>query len=71
MTHETIIVGSVTYALKAKKALERLGVRVRVVKGTPSENSHGCQYGIEYDIRFEMTVISEMHRLGIDFLHKR
>ena len=71
MAHETIIVGSITYALKAKKALERLGIRVRVVKSSPSESSRGCQYGIEYDIRFEMTVIAEMHRLGIAFLHRR
>lgn len=71
MAHERMIVGSVTYALKAKKALERLGIRVRVVKGTPTVNAKGCLYGIEYDIRHEMTVISEMRRLGIAFEHRR
>ncbi len=71
MARETMIVGSVTYALKAKKALEKLGIRVRVVKGTPNESSKGCLYGIEYDIRHEMTVIAEMRRLDIPFEHRR
>ena len=71
MAKATITVGSITYALKAKKALERLGIRAGVVKSRSQTGGKGCSYGIEYPIHHEMTVVSELRRLGISFEYRR
>ena len=71
MARATITVGSLTYALKAKKAIEKLGIRVGIVKGKSHTGDKGCTYGIEYPVQLEMTVISELRRLGISFEYRR
>lgn len=42
----TITVDSVTYAIKAKKLLERRGIRCKLIKVNSSAVSNGCNYGI-------------------------
>ena len=43
----TIIVGSVTYAIKLRKLLTRGGIRSKLVKLDDSKNNNGCVYGVE------------------------
>ncbi len=40
--------GSLTYAIKAQKELERAGLSVRVVKLDASLSRRGCAYGVEF-----------------------
>ena len=65
MAKNHAVIGSVTYALKAKKALERSGIRAFVVKETPRTGKEGCLYAIEYDASREMAVAEILRELGI------
>ena len=49
MNTTTITVGSVTYAIKVKKLLERAGIRSRLIKVDASVTENGCTYGINID----------------------
>ena len=42
-----LTVGTVTYAIRARKLLSSLGIRARLVKGTRPGGSGGCTYGVE------------------------
>ena len=43
----TLTVGSVTYAIKVRKLLERAGVKAKLVKVDSSKSKSGCTYGIQ------------------------
>lgn len=45
----TAVIGSMTTALKARKALLRASIRSTVVKLDSSVTRKGCAYGIEFD----------------------
>ena len=49
MNTTTITVGSVTYAIKVKKLLERAGIRSRLINVDASVTENGCTYGINID----------------------
>ncbi len=61
-----IVIGSVTYAQKARRALSSLGIRARLIKAEPVP-TEGCVYGIEIAEEDTLTAISELRRLGIDY----
>lgn len=42
-----LTVGTVTYAIRARKLLSSLGIRARLVKGTRGGGMGGCTYGVE------------------------
>ena len=42
-----LTVGTVTYAIRARKLLSSLGIRARLVKGTRPGGAGGCTYGVE------------------------
>ncbi len=42
----TVKVGSVTYAMKAKSALQRYGLRVKIIKTAKPMKNEGCGYSI-------------------------
>ena len=61
-----IMIGSVTYAQKARQALSLRGIRARLSKAEAQDDS-GCVYGIDVrEVDFP-TAIEELHRLGIDY----
>lgn len=43
-----ITVGSLTYAMKARKILRANGITTRLVKLDSALTEHGCAYGIEF-----------------------
>ena len=47
MNKTTIIIGSVTQAIKLKKLLLRAGIDSIVVKVDNNENGKGCSHGVE------------------------
>ena len=46
MDNTTIAVGSITYAVKARRLLARGGIKAKLIKIAPSEIAGGCSYGI-------------------------
>ncbi len=49
MSDCTAVIGSMTTALKAQKALLRASIRSTVVKLDSSVTRKGCAYGVEFD----------------------
>ncbi len=61
-----IVIGSVTYAQKARTALSRRGIRARLTKAE-AEDTQGCVYGIDVREGDFPAALEELHRLGIDY----
>ncbi len=54
MTHDqrqscTAVLGTLTLAMKAQRALAKQAVKANVVKVSRKSSEKGCIYGIEYD----------------------
>lgn len=47
MENTTLILGSVTYAVKARRLLARSGINARLIKLSGKETADGCSHGIE------------------------
>ncbi len=67
MTNQTIIIGSITYAMKARKALSARGIRARLIKSEPNLENRGCAYGIEVPETSLLDTIAELRRKNIDY----
>ena len=63
MENGMILVGSVSYAMKAKRLLSRNGIRVNIVKD--SENKAGCSYGLSFDERDRFRIAAILAEAGI------
>ena len=61
-----IVIGSVTYAQKAREALSRRGIRARLTK-TEAPDDSGCVYGVDVREGDFPAAVRELHRLGIDY----
>ena len=66
---EKIVIGSVTYAIKAKKELARKGVNARVVKAAQKESS-GCTYALEIESHERFRVYAYLDELQISYQKK-
>ncbi len=60
---QTITVGSITYAQKAKRALVNRGIGARLVK--VSSHREGCLYGVEIEASRHLEAIALLDRLGL------
>ena len=67
MNTTTLTVGSVTYALKAKKALMRIGIRSELIKTEDSQRRSGCAYGIRFNSDLFYSVIDELRNNAIKY----
>ena len=47
LENTTLILGSVTYAVKARRLLARSGINARLIKLSGKETADGCSHGIE------------------------
>ena len=63
---EMIIIGSITYALKARNALQNAGLKARIRKLEPT-GKKGCSYGIELPEGQLLTVASILRPLNLDY----
>ncbi len=61
----TIVIGSVTYAQKAKRLLLRSNIRARIVKNTSAEKEEGCAYGVEVPESLYLDALSCLRQAGI------
>ncbi len=65
MRTTVVTVGSVTYAIKAKKLLTREGLTAKLVKTDASKTAHGCAYGIEFPTKDFYTAVSVLRSAGV------
>ena len=59
------VIGSMTQAMRAQKALERASIPARVEKADSSATRRGCAYGVTYDCSWEGAVREVLRRSGI------
>ncbi len=67
MNNIIITVGSVTYAIKVKKLLERSGIRSTLVKVDGKKNKKGCTHGIKFQLLYLYDVIAILKSREIDY----
>ncbi len=63
----TITVTSVTYAIKAKKILERAGVKSEITKLEDLERSGGCTYGVKIKAADHYRAVAALNGRGIKY----
>ena len=61
-----IIIGSITYAMKAQKALKEIGIHASLIKKN-GESRRGCSYGIRVNVSHFMATIAKLKDLNIDY----
>ena len=69
MQLKTVIISleSLTYAVKAKRTLSKLGITARSVKFDGYGAELGCKHGIEFDSRDLYTVVSALKNAGLEY----
>ncbi len=67
MKQTTITVGSVTYAIKAKKALLGIGIKSKLIKVDSSERELGCEYGVEFPSVYFLDAVAELKKQKIHY----
>ena len=67
MKKTIITLSSVTYAMKAKRQLSRIGIRSELIKVDSSKSKKGCAYGLELPTDSFYDVIAELRRCGFDY----
>ena len=63
----TVTFTSVTMAMKARRALERLGIRCKLIKTDTSITEKGCAYGIVFDAAYYYDVVGELKKKDIPY----
>lgn len=59
------VIGSVTQAMRARRALENAGIRAEVVKADASRTRRGCAYAISYPAAEERRVRTALQSAGV------
>ena len=65
MNSTIITVGSVTYAIKVKKLLDRSGIKSTLIKVDASKSEKGCNYGIRFHESLFYDAIAILKNRGI------
>ncbi len=65
MEYGKILIGSISYAIKAKRLLAREGISANVVKET--DKTEGCSYGLSFPERDAYRVSAILRQAGIGF----
>ena len=66
MNEVIILIGSITYAMKAQKALKEMGIRASLIKKS-GEVRRGCSYGIRVNSSQFLSSIAKLKELNIDY----
>ena len=67
MRDTIITVGSVTYAIKCKKLLNKNGIRSKLIKVDPGINENGCTYGVEFPKESFYSAVSILRQENISY----
>ena len=63
MENGRILVGSISYAIKAKRLLEKEGITADLIKET--EHTTGCSYGLSFPARESFRIHAILAGAGI------
>ena len=66
MKHRLFALSSLTYAYKAKDALDLYGIKSKIIRLDGSGTKKGCRYGVEIDGDY-YDAKSALYRAGIPF----
>ncbi len=64
MPNRTVKIGSITYAMKARKALSAISIRSKISKIT---SLNGCEYSLEFPEEQFYSAIAELKRQNIKY----
>ena len=67
MNTEILSLGSVTYAIKAKKILLNKKIHSKLIKIDSSDKNGGCIYGLKVAEKDYRETVIELKRSGISF----
>ena len=67
LENTTITVGSVTYAMKARRILLHNGIRSRLVKVVPEKSAKGCTHGITFPSARFFDAVVALKKAGIEY----
>ncbi len=67
MENTTITVGSITYAIKARRILLHSGIRSRLVKVITEQSARGCTHGISLPSARFFDAVVALKRAGIEY----
>lgn len=63
MENGKLLIGSISYAIKAKRLLAREGIAANLIKET--DHTSGCSYGLSFDGRDAFRISSVLKSAGI------
>ena len=63
----TVTVGSVTYAIKVKRILQKMRIWCELVKVESKNAGSGCEYGVSFPSSELYSVVSELKARGISY----
>ena len=66
MNEVIILIGSITYAMKAQKALKELGISAMLIKRA-GEAQRGCSYGLRLHSSRFLSAVARLKELHIDY----
>jgi len=66
MNDVTVMIGSVTYTIKAQKAIAKRGIRTGIIK-KDAAGERGCTYGLQFASKDTMTVVGILKSSGIHY----
>lgn len=67
MSATVLTVSSITYAIKARKTLKRIGIQAKLVKIEDGDSINGCAYAIEFNSKDLYAAIAELKKNNIDY----
>lgn len=67
MSESVLEIGSMTYAVKAKKCLLAAGIRAEIVK--TARSASGCVYGVRIPYRSTYEAKAILNQCGIEFVN--
>ena len=65
MQYDLIMCGSLTYAQRAQKALERTGIPASVVKAPQGASAAGCAYGVRVNTQKRTAALAVLTAGGL------
>ena len=63
----TITVGSVTYAIKARRLLMRMNIKSKLVKLDTKKSKNGCTHGLEFSTEDFYAAVMGLKNAGINY----
>lgn len=64
---DIVTFATITHAMKAKKALGKVGLKSKLVKLDSTKTRHGCSYGLEFNSKYLYDVIAALKRDNIEY----